>query len=231
MNTPVGRASTSSARINQIEAYARRTLTETVAHDFKHLDRVRGWAIQIARAEGYPDLDRVQAAALLHDIGLPCTEKRRQHGLVGARMAADYLRQEDLFIDAEIDEITHAIRFHNRNRQGHGPLLTILRDADILDLLGAQGILRAATFRADSPDFPAGQPKGDTWGFSAPQFDECFDRGIGVGPYLVDHINFQLSCYDNLGTDFARAKAQPLVAFMRAFMLQLEVEVIKSQGG
>ena len=56
-----------------------------IGHDIKHVERVRHNALTIARAEGFADLDLVEAAALLHDIGLAHVETRERHGPVGAR--------------------------------------------------------------------------------------------------------------------------------------------------
>ena len=81
-------------KITQIESFAQQTMDSIsildlkLAHDYKHVDRVRGWAVQIAQGEGYDDIDRVQAAALLHDVGLAHTDRRSNHAQVGAEVAA-----------------------------------------------------------------------------------------------------------------------------------------------
>lgn len=55
-------------RIRQIETYARQSMSTFVApdlrigHDFKHVDRVRHWAIQIARNEGFEDIEAVDCS-------------------------------------------------------------------------------------------------------------------------------------------------------------------------
>ena len=77
-------------QIQEIENYVVRTMGKVenpdlrIAHDFKHVDRVRRWALHIARDEGYADLALVEAAALLHDIGLAHVTERSDHGGVGA---------------------------------------------------------------------------------------------------------------------------------------------------
>lgn len=63
-------------RIKRIEQHVREVMAQVtnpdlrLAHDFKHVDRVRHWARRIAEAETELDLDCVEAAALLHDTGL-----------------------------------------------------------------------------------------------------------------------------------------------------------------
>jgi uncharacterized protein len=217
-------------RIDQIEQHVQQVMASVtnpdlrLAHDFKHVDRVRRHALAIASAEGFANLALVEAAALLHDIGLAYVEQRSHHAEVGADRAARFLQEHGLFTEPEIDAIAEAIGCHSLI-SGGGVLGTILRDADILDLLGAVGILRACTSKYASPEYDPGNVKGETWGLSAQSFTQRFTEGIGIGPHIVDQLNFQLSCADNLQTARARRLAQPLVAFMRAYLVQLEVEV------
>jgi uncharacterized protein len=214
----------SANTIQQIEDYARQVMAEEVAHDFKHADRVRRWALQIARSEGYEHLDIVEAAALLHDIGLARAEQRAQHGQVGAEMAARFLGENGLFAEREIEQIANAIRYHNSLRNGP-QLLDILRDADALDQFGAVGIMRALTSKSAKPEYDPRNVKGDTWGMTAREYDRQFADGRGIGAYIVDQVNFQISNYGNLRTDTAKRIAGPLVAFMRAYVTQLEAEI------
>src|SRR5690349_13699121 len=149
-----------SSRIQTIEAYAKPLMTGEIAHDFKHVDRVRHWALKIAKQEGYPDLELVEATALLHDIGL-LSGGRNHHAEVGAQLATDFLQEHQLFEEAEIDAIAYAIRNHN-SLDGEGQLLAILQDADTLDLLGAVGLMRGFTSKADKPDYALENIKGET---------------------------------------------------------------------
>jgi HD superfamily phosphodiesterase len=209
--------------IQQIEEYVRSLMIGEIAHDFKHVDRVRAWASYIAQQEQYPHGDLVEAAALLHDIGLVSGERKR-HAEVGAEQAASFLRERQLFTAAEIDEIAHAIRLHT-TLGSKMALPAILQDADVLDMLGAVGIMRAFTSKSKQPEYPPQLIKGETWGLNADQFTERFLAGIGVGDYIVDQINFQISCWENLHTETARGLAEPLVAFMKVYLAQLETEI------
>ncbi|MBN1400547.1 MAG: hypothetical protein JXA74_06900 [Anaerolineae bacterium] len=60
-------------------------------------------------------------------------------------------------------------------------------------------------------------------------FEPRFARGQGIGAHIVDQVNFQISLYGELHTSTARRLGQPLVAFMRAYVLQLEAEVKATQ--
>ena len=89
-----------------------------IAHDFKHVSRVRNRALYLAEREEFSDLQIVEATALLHDIGLACmenddgtsgagvespdrtaTESARlpEHASVGAKIAEKYLRENSDF--------------------------------------------------------------------------------------------------------------------------------------
>lgn len=208
-----------------MEDYVKNVMSNEVAHDFKHVDRVKNWALQIAKQEGFGDLEIVEISAQLHDIGLSKAEKRSLHGEVGAEMAAKFLTENNLLKQDKIAEICNAIKFHNKNREGEGELLKILRDADMMDLFGAVGIMRAFTSKSSKPEYDAADIKGETWQMSATDFDKRLDGGKCIGDFIIDQINFQISCYDNLSTESAKQFAKPLVEFMISYIKQLDAEI------
>jgi uncharacterized protein len=219
--------------IAQIEQYVRETMGAAqdpalrLAHGYKHVDRVRRWALRIAAEEGYDELPIVEAAALLHDVGLAYLgpgEARGRHGAAGAEAAARYLQEEGLFSKAERGAIVEAVGCHNVLGCG-GELAAILRDADMLDALGAVGVMRAFTSKYALPEYDPGNVRGETWGLTARDYDRRFAAGEGIGPTIVDQINFQISFADNLSTESAQRAAKPLVAYMRDFLWQLAREV------
>jgi uncharacterized protein len=213
----------SSLAIQQIEDFAQPFMVAEVGHDFKHVDRVRNWALLIARQEGYADLNAVQAAALLHDIGLR-DGGRRSHAEVGADLATAFLKGQGAFSDAQIAEIDFAIRFHS-SLNGNSPLLHILQDADMLEMFGAVGIMRACMSKADWAEYDPANVKGETWGLTADDFTARFRSGQGVGKTVIDQINFQISCWDNLHTQTAKRIAKPMVDCMKSFVVTLESEI------
>jgi HD superfamily phosphodiesterase len=219
--------------IEQIEAYAEQMMTGPfvveafrIAHEMPHVRRVYAHALRLAQAEGYPHQERVAAAALLHDIGLPVVEKRSDHPRVGAELAARFLQENELFASDEIAEICEAIVYHGR-LDGDTPLSHILRDADILDLLGSVGIMRAFTSKAHLPVYDPAYPRGETWGMSADDFTARFQASVGIGPTIMDQINFGMSCYENLSTETAREWGRPLRDTMRQFVIQFAGEVTR----
>jgi len=223
-------------RIQQIEQHVRTVMANVVvpdlklAHDFNHVDRVRHWALHIARDEGDIELELVEATALLHDIGLAYVEHRKHHASVGADMAAAFLHEHCLFPVDDIAGIAEAIRCHS-SLSGGGKLGVILRDADMLDLFGAVGLMRGFTSKYAQPEYDPHCIKGETWGITAQDVTRRFAHGLGMGPYIVDQINFQISCYENVQTKKGKELAQPLVAFMKMYLLQLEHEIKTGTGG
>jgi putative nucleotidyltransferase with HDIG domain len=223
-------------RIQRIERYVKRSMSTVsapdlrIAHDYQHVDRVRRWALRIASGEAIQNTDVVQAAALLHDIGLTrvTVEQRGQHAQVGAQIAGQFLREHQMFSEEEIEIITDAIRCHSSTRGG-GRLGEVLRDADKLDALGAVGIMRACTSNYAKPEYDPQAVKGETWGMPMTGFEARFASGKGVGGHIIDQINFQISFYDGLHTETAIQLGQPLVEFMRAYVIQLGSEIRRSQ--
>ena len=61
---------------------------------------------------------------------------------------------------------------------------------------------------------------------SPDDFTRRFKTGAGIGNTIVDQVNFQISCFENLHTQVARSIAQPMVEFTQAFVVQLEAEVV-----
>lgn len=210
-------------KIKIIEQYAKKNLTSP-GHKFDHAERVRKWALSIAKAEGYKKTDLVEASALLHDISKD-KSKKEKHGIMGAKAVSRFLKQNKLFKDREIEEIANAIRFHDSNRQGSGKLLDILRDADMMDLFGAIGLSRAIIYSNSKPIFNPKNIKGDTWGMGVGEFNKKFDAGKDESPYIIDGINFEISCYGNLATKTAKKLAKPRVKYMKNFILEIEKEM------
>ena len=134
----------------QIEAFVMAEMASVsadlrIAHDYNHVNRVRGWAMLIAETDEFARLDLVEAAALLHDVGLAHVTHRRDHAAKGAVIATRFLARHAWLSADEIAEIAEAIRCHS-GLTGGGWLGEIVRDADMLDLFGATGVMRAVAY-------------------------------------------------------------------------------------
>lgn len=222
------------SRVQQIEQYVLQVMGNfqypylKLAHDFKHVDRVRRWMLLLSHKEGFSDLEVVEATALLHDIGLAYVEHRRDHAQVGAELAAQFLTKQNIFTAPEIVMIAEAIRYHS-SLSGGGVLGGLLRDADMLDLFGAVGIMRAWTSKHMLSEYDPVNVKGETWHMSSADFTSRLKDGTGIGSCVVDQINFQISCFENLQTTTAKKMAEPLIVFMQNYLIQLDLEIKLTQ--
>jgi uncharacterized protein len=189
------------------------------AHDFDHVLRVAAMADRIAQAEG-ADQDVVQAAALLHDIGLD--EGRAGHETSAANRAREILSAQG-YDAAFCSSVAHAIEAH-RFRSGPAPQTLeakVLFDADKLDAIGAIGVARAFAFGAHR-----GQK---LWGEVPPDYVDQMDGG-DADPRrhtAVHEFHVKLSkIKDRMFTATGKQIAAERHAFMVKFYEQLELEVM-----
>lgn len=117
---------------------------------FGHQPRLEALTQLVGAGYSY-DLDVVRAAAWLHDLGVFVGHRpedlaalsRWDHVAYACDHAPRILRQAG-FPEQKIPAVLEAIRQHQPKDEPVTIEATILRDADILEQLGAIGILRAA---------------------------------------------------------------------------------------
>jgi uncharacterized protein len=118
-------------------------------HDWTHIERVARLALTIGAKEK-ADLDVLEIAVLLHDIGRKEEVENKGlfcHAEEGSKMAKKILRDYDISKD-DVENILHCIVTH-RFRNSHVPETIeakVLFDADKLDSIGAVGIARDFVF-------------------------------------------------------------------------------------
>lgn len=107
---------------------------------FEHTMRVYRWAIKLQNKMG-GDIEVISLAALLHDIGWDENEEI-PHGDIGAQMAADFLVDME-YDPVKIGRVCEIIRRHEDQDTTDELSLEcqIVMDADLLDELGAIGVL------------------------------------------------------------------------------------------
>ncbi len=195
---------------------------KTAAHDYDHFNRVRNWVVLIAKDEGLNERGKflLEISALWHDMALDKVTDRSKHGEVAGEMFLHEFKGYDVFTENEKETIFFMLKYHDKARLVRNSktdkkllqMLNILTDADTLELLGERGYERALeTARANNwPNFDTNNPKGETYGFSAKQFDERFEL-TKTGkikhvkePTLVGLLNFLISCADNLYSSKAK---------------------------
>ena len=224
------------------ELMSKQTGNLVIAHDFKHVDRVRNWALLITSKESFLKPELVEVTALLHDIGLTKVShgnERKEHGASGAEMAEVFLRDNSNLSSDDIFSITDAITYHSlspliiaehlQNLGDKGKLLEIINDADLMDALGAVGVMRAFTSKYFLLDYDTANVKGVAWRLSDAECREKFggnpSRAIAPVNTIIDQINQQLRYYVSLHTMTAKSLGQPLMNYMKDFVIHLEYEI------
>ncbi|XLQ20119.1 MAG: HD domain-containing protein [Candidatus Moraniibacteriota bacterium] len=146
----------SKNQIEEIEQEAEKYFEDvSVCHDWTHVERVKKLAISIGEEED-ADLQIIEIAALLHDIGrkeeFACKGKKENgikfcHAIEGAKEAGKLLSDFDID-EKSINNIVHCISSHRfRNEEAPETLeAKVLFDADKLDSIGAVGIARDFVF-------------------------------------------------------------------------------------
>jgi uncharacterized protein len=188
------------------------------AHDYLHVERVAANARRIAAAEG-ADVGVCVAAALLHELfNLPKDHPdSKKSGDVCAEHAAVVLREQGVD-DATSARVCGAIRDHAFSKGVVPEALEsrVLQDADRLDAIGAIGVARCMATCADMK-----RP------FYAPLDPFCRDREPDDKKWGIDHFYKKLlQIPERLHTATARAMAVERTAAMRAFLEQLEREIV-----
>jgi uncharacterized protein len=173
---------------------------------FGHQPRLYALTELVGRGRKYDD-DVVYAAAWLHDLGV-FAGHRPEGGEALARwdnvryaieQAPAILRQVG-FPEGKISAVLEAMRTHQPQRTPQTLEGTILRDADILEQLGAIGVLRTAA-----------KIGRDT------RYSAFGDAAAALGKALAELPG-------ELSLESARILAEPRIALLRAFLKALEEE-------
>lgn len=189
--------------VHVIEAFARGAMQSDArgAHVFEHVERVRQLCLMIGRQEG-ADLDVLEAAALLHDIGRPQEAVTGvSHATVGAEMVVKFLKTTS-FPSNKMPQVASAVRTHRFSEKLTPESLEgrILSDADKLDAMGAVGLART--------------------------IEESLARERGFEG-MLEHISRKLlNLRDRMYTATARRLAGPRHDLLVHFMRQLAQEYI-----
>lgn len=179
-----------------------------IAHDEKHALRVAALAHYIAQREGY-DTEEAEVAGLLHDMGQTVQKEEKDHGPAGVPLASKLLDAYTHFDDAAKKRILAAVHDHSQLKT-EGKLTHIVQDADMLDGMGAIGLMRAYTSKSHLPDY---DPEN-----IAPTKGQ---RNTNIH----DQIAFQMEWLEFMHTPTGRKLAQKRYDFMRGFLKTFEQEV------
>jgi len=173
-----------------------------------HAERVAGLALHIAEQESHDPVE-AQVAGLLHDMGRTVQEEEKGHGPAGVPLAGELLDRHTDYDGKSRERILAAVRDHS-GLHTTGRLTHIVQDADMLDGLGAAGLMRAYTSKAHLPAYDPAN----------------IIPTVGARDTTIhDQIAFQLEWLDMMHTDTGREMAQRRGAFMLDFLRQFEQEV------
>ena len=135
--------------IRDLEKHVKQFYKGNLHHGWAHLNRVRNYAVHIAKEEGANEFV-AEVAALLHDIGkIKHGPTLKNHAARGAGMARRLLKKKGLSRDL-VDEVCSCINAHSRKEPPMPKTLNekVLYDADGLEMIGAVGMMRTALYAA-----------------------------------------------------------------------------------
>lgn len=187
------------------------------SHDYLHICRVANMALKLAKEEG-ADINIVLPAAFFHDcVNVPKNDPRRKEASrLSAEAAVEYLKSVQ-YPAQYFDAIRHAIAAHSfsANIAAETPEAKVVQDADRLDGLGAVGVARCFTVSGL---------------LARPYY--CEDDALAERRepddkiYTIDHFFVKLfKTAETLQTASARTEGQRRVAFMKAYLQQLQSEI------
>lgn len=188
------------------------------AHDLAHFQRVVAAAKTIARSEG-GRLEVVVPAAWLHDFVLVPKDSpdRPRASRIAAAAAREWLSAEG-YPGEWLDAIEHAIAAHSFTARIEPVTIEakVVQDADRLDAIGAVGIARCLMLGGvmGRPLYDATEP--------IPK-----QRTPDDARSTIDHFYTKLfSLAATMQTATGRAEAERRTTFMRAYIEQLEREIL-----
>jgi uncharacterized protein len=159
-------------------------------------------------------------AALLHDVGRTIQEPKKPHAERSAILATKLLIRYDLSNET-LQAILHAILAHNYRRGITPETLEarVLYDADRLDSIGANGLMRWAMTLKNK--------KWSEWKSYHPDDPFAVHRTPDDQSYWLDRFFTKfLALPEVMKTETGRNLAQRRLAFLRLFLQELQVELV-----
>jgi uncharacterized protein len=188
------------------------------AHKMDHIHRVVKSAKALAEIED-ANLAVVIPAAWLHDCVTMPKDSGQRHlaSQMAAKTAGGFLRASGYDVEL-IPAIEHAIVAHSFSAKIPPETIEakVVQDADRLDAIGAVGIARCMMV-------------GTSFGIPLYHPDEPFpqQREPDDKQYVIDHFYVKLfTLVETMQTEAGRAEAGQRTEFMKAFLAQLEREIV-----
>ncbi len=186
---------------------------DPTGHDWHHIDRVRNMALLIQQNEG-GDKEIIEIAALLHDI----SDHKLNGGVLNdnGRASKEILESIDYPNEKmeKVIAIVDAVSFKGAGQEDtEGSIeLSIVRDADRLDAIGAIGIARAFAYGGHK-NRPIYEPSISL------EFHENFEQYANSGSHTINHFYEKLLLLKSrLRTTTARKIGEHRHKFMEEFL-------------
>jgi uncharacterized protein len=217
-------------KVEKIKEIIKEELNDCSAHDFDHVMRVYNMALKLAEGEEV-DIEVIEAAALLHDIGgkkeIDDNTGKTDHALESAKMAEPILKRlgysENKILHIKDCIITHRYRTDNKPKTIEAK---IVFDADKLDTVGAIGIARSFVW--------IGKNKAHIYKKVDINAYAKENMGGKINGRIIDktkhstQINWETKdkhILDYLYTDKAKQIAKERKIFYENFLIRLEKEI------
>ena len=182
----------------KIENFAEEKLGNEVAAGIDHFSRDFDIAKKLAELENIDyDEEILHAACFLHDL---FDESEEEHNIVAAKIAGEFLLSIN-FPNEKIEKVQEVIREHLPNGKPKSKEAILLHDADLIDFLGAIGIVRLSI---------------GAWDWMGKSSLKEF---IGV------FEKFRKNCYENLVLDKSKELAEKKIKFMDLAIKELKEEL------
>lgn len=182
----------------KIENFAKEKLGNEVAAGIDHFKRDFEIAKKLAKLENIEyDEEILHTACFLHDL---FDESGEEHNIVAARIAGEFLPSIN-FPNEKIDIVKEAIKEHLPNGKPKSKEAILLHDADLIDFLGATGIVRLSIGAWDWMEK-----------FSLKEFVGVFEK-------------FRKDCYKNLVLSKSKKLAEKKIKFMDLAIKELKQEL------
>lgn len=183
---------------DKIEKFAEEQLEGEVAAGIDHFRRVYAICKKLAELENLKYDDEIlHAACFMHDIE---DDSGEEHNIVAERIADKFLN-ENGFPKDKIEGVKEAIREHLTTGKPESVEAKLLHDADLIDFLGATGIVRLSI---------------GAWDWM---------EKMTLEEFIPIFENFRKGCNDNLILEQSKEMAKDKVKFMDLAINELKKEL------
>ncbi|MGF2616776.1 HD domain-containing protein [Rossellomorea vietnamensis] len=191
---------------------------DSSGHDWHHIDRVRKLALYIGKNEGSHHLERIEAAALLHDVADDKLNESEQEGQDKLHRVLNSIELHNGEKEKILDIIAAVSYRGGKEAALHTLEAKVVRDADRLDAVGAIGIARTFAYGGKKGN-PIYEP-----GFSVREKMTLEEYRNGKSSTIHHFYEKLLLLKDLMCTETGRAIAEERHEFMELFLKQFYKE-------